>query len=105
MGVLVLTFISILLATFLLVIVMTRQSPEEKIVGERMASIHISSKREGITLEATQLLKATKTSSWLDRILLRFRFAKALQARILQPKGEGYVGGFLMTSRGLFMAG
>jgi tight adherence protein B len=105
MAVLVLTFVSILLATFALVAVMTRQSPEEKIVGERMASIHISSKREGITLEATQLLKATKTSSWLDRILLRFRFAKALQARILQANSAASVGGFLLTSLGLFMAG
>ena len=45
MGVLVLTFISILLATFLLVVAMTRQSPEEKIVSQRMASIHISKQK------------------------------------------------------------
>jgi tight adherence protein B len=105
MVVLVLTFISILLATFLLVIVMTRESPEEKIVGERMASIHISSKRDGITLEAAQLLKATRTSSWLDKILLRFRFAKTLQARILQANSSSSVSGFILTSLGLLIAG
>jgi len=105
MAVLVLTFVSILLATFALVVVMTRQSPEEKIVGERMSSIHISSKREGVTLESTQLLKATKTSSWLDRMLLRFRFAKTLQARILQANSSASVSGFLSTSLGLLLAG
>ena len=105
MVVLVLTFISILLATFLLVIVMTRQSPEEKMVGERMASIHISSKRDGLTLEAAQLLKATRTSSWLDKTLLRFRFAKTLQARILQANSSSSVSGFILTSLGLLIAG
>ena len=54
MMVLALTFISILLATFLLVIAMTRQSPEEKIVGQRMASIHISKRKDGISLEAIE---------------------------------------------------
>jgi tight adherence protein B len=105
MIVLALTFICILLATFLLVVAMTRQSPEEKIVGERMASIHISSKREGIALEAAQLLKATRTSSWLDKILLRFQFAKALQARILQANSSASVSGFILTSLGLLIAG
>jgi tight adherence protein B len=105
MVVLVLTFIPILLATFLLVIVMTRQSPEEKMVGERMASIHISSKRDGLTLEAAQLLKATRTSSWLDKTLLRFRFAKTLQARILQANSSSSVSGFILTSLGLLIAG
>jgi tight adherence protein B len=105
MIVLAMTFISILLATFLLVVAVTRQSPEEKIVGERMASIHISSKREGIALEAAQLLKATRTISWLDKILLRLQFAKALQARILQAGSSASVGGFILTSLGLLIAG
>jgi tight adherence protein B len=105
MGVLVLTFISILLATFLLVIAMTRQSPEEKIVGQRMASIHISKQKDGISLEAAQLLKATKRSSWLDDILVRFRFAKTLQARILQANSSSTVGGLILTSLGLSIAG
>jgi tight adherence protein B len=105
MGVLVLTFISILLATFLLVIAMTRQSPEEKIVGHRMASIHISKQKDGISLEAAQLLKATRRSSWLDDILVRFRFAKTLQARILQANSSSSVGGLILTSLGLSIAG
>ena len=44
MAVLVLTFVSILLATFTLVAVVTRQSVDEKVVGERMAWIHLSQK-------------------------------------------------------------
>jgi tight adherence protein B len=105
MAVLVLTFISILLATFLLVIAMTRQTPEEKIVGQRMASIHLSKQKDGISLEAAQLLKATRTSSWLDDILVRFRFAKTLQARILQANSSSSVGGLILTSLGLSIAG
>jgi tight adherence protein B len=105
MGVLVLTFISILLATFLLVIAMTRQSPEEKIVGLRMASIHISKLKDGMSLEASQLLKATRRSSWLDDILVRFQFAKTLQARILQANSSSSVGGLILTSLGLSIAG
>jgi tight adherence protein B len=105
MGVLVLTFISILLATFLLVIAMTRQSPEEKIVGQRMASIHISKLKDGMSLQASQLLKATRRSSWLDDILVRFQFAKTLQARILQANSSSSVGGLILTSLGLSIAG
>jgi tight adherence protein B len=105
MGVLVLTFVSILLATFLLVIAMTRQSPEEKIVGQRMASIHISKQKDGIRLEAAQLLKATRRSSWLDDILIRFQLAKTLQARILQANSSSSVGGLILASLGLSIAG
>ena len=105
MGVLVLTFISILLATFVLVIALTRQSPEEKIVGLRMASIHISKLKDGMSLEASQLLKATRRSSWLDDILVRFQFAKTLQARILQANSSSSVGGLILTSLGLSIAG
>jgi tight adherence protein B len=103
MTLLVLTFISIVLATFALVIAMTRPSAEEKIVGHRMASIHISKKKE--SLEAAQLLKATKKISWLDGILVRFRFGKTVQARILQANSSSSVGGLILTSLGLLIAG
>jgi tight adherence protein B len=103
MALLVLTFISIVLATFVLVIAVTRQSAEEKIVGQRMASIHISKKKD--SLDAAQLLKATKTISWLDGILLRFQFAKTLQARILQANSSFSVSGLILTSLGLLIAG
>ena len=57
MAVLVLTFVSILLATFALVVVVTRQSADEKIVGERMAWIHLSQKaKAGTGLDSGQLL-------------------------------------------------
>lgn len=105
MAVMVMTFVSILLATFLLVVAVTRQSPEQKIVGQRMASIHISKQKDGISLEAAQLLKATRRSSWLDDILVRFQFAKALQARILQANSSSSVGGLILTSLGLSIAG
>src|SRR5277367_3549917 len=103
MALLFLTFFSIALAAFLLVIALTRQSAEEKVVGQRMASIHISKKKD--SLEAAQLLKATKTSSWLDGILLRFQFAKTVQARIMQAKSSFSVSGLILTSMGLLIVG
>jgi tight adherence protein B len=108
MALLVLTFIPILLATFLLVIAMTRQSPEQKIVGERMASIHISQKDKAVAgSDSTQLLKATRTSRlvWADEILGRFEFAKALHLRIQQARSSTSVAGLILTSVGLFISG
>jgi tight adherence protein B len=103
MALLVLIFVSTVLATFVLVIAMTRPSAEENIVGERMASIHISKKKD--SLEAAQLLKATRRVSWLDGMLLRFQFAKSLQTRILQANSKSSVGGLILTSLGLLIAG
>src|ERR1700733_736821 len=103
MALLVLTFISTVLATFVLVIAMTRQSAEEKIVGQRMASIHISKKKD--SLEAAQLLKATKKISWLDGMLIRFQFGKTVQARILQANSSFSVSGLILTSLGLLIVG
>ena len=40
MALLVLVFLSILLATFGLVVAMTRPSPQEKTIDQRMALIH-----------------------------------------------------------------
>src|ERR1700723_3610709 len=103
MAFLFLTFFSIVLATFLLVIAVTRPSAEEKIVGQRMASIHISKKKD--SLEAAQLLKASMPISWLDRILVHFQFGKTVQARILQANSASSVGGLILTSLGLLIAG
>jgi tight adherence protein B len=103
MPLLFLTFISIVLATFVLVIAMTRESAEEKIVGRRMASIHVSKKKE--SLQAAQLLKATRTSSWLDGILVSFQFGKTVQALILQANSSFSVSGLILTSLGLLIFG
>ena len=93
MAVIIMTFVSILVATFLLVMAMTRETEEEKIVGQRMAMLRQSLRTaEGITPGAAQLLKAKKTSrlGWLDEFLGRFQFAKALQERILQADSSSH---------------
>jgi tight adherence protein B len=108
MVLLILTFLPILLATFLLVMAMTRESPEEKIVSGRMALIHIPQKEQaGGGSDITQLLKATRVSRlrWLDEILGRFEFAKALQVRILQARSSTSVARLILTSVGLFISG
>lgn len=108
MALLVLIFVSILLATFLLVVAMTRPSPAEKIVSERMAWIHLSqADKTGARPDSEQLLKATRRSrfGWLDENLRRFRFGQALQVRILQASSASSVAGLILTSLGLLAAG
>jgi tight adherence protein B len=108
MALLVLGFLAILLATFVLVIAMTRRTPEEKTMDQRMALIHISpKKKDGTTPETTQLLKATRTGrlGWLEEILERYQFAQTLQMRILQANSSTTVGALILTSLGLFLAG
>ena len=67
MALVVLMFLSILLATFGLVIAMTRPSPQEKTIEQRMALIDRSAKdKAGAAPESAQLLKATRTRQvWL----------------------------------------
>jgi tight adherence protein B len=108
MAMLILTFLLILSASFLLVIAMTRQSPEEKIVSERMALIHILQKdKAGGGSDSTQLLKATRASrlGWMDEILSRFEFANAMQLRIQQARSTASVAGLILTSVGLLIFG
>ena len=59
MAIVILGFISILLATFVVVIAMTRRSPNEQTIAQRMALIPISVKKE-VGAETTQLFKATR---------------------------------------------
>jgi len=108
MAIIVLGFISILLATFGVVIAMTRQSPNEQTIAQRMALIHISAKKEdGTPAETTQLFKATRKGrfEWLDEILQGYQFAQSLQLRILQGNSSTTVATLLLTSLGLFVAG
>jgi tight adherence protein B len=108
MALVVLGFLAILLATFGLVIAMTRRSPEEKTIEQRMTLIHLSAKdKVGTTPETAQLFKATRTGrlGWLEEILERYQFAQTLQLRILQANSSTTVGALILTSLGLFIAG
>jgi tight adherence protein B len=108
MTLLVLTFVAILLATFGVVVAVTRQSPDEKIVGERMAWIHLSQNTKAVAgPDGGQLLKETKRSrfGWLDEMLLRIQFGQVLQVRILQANSSTSVAGLILGSLGLFAAG
>jgi tight adherence protein B len=103
MVLLVLAFVLILLATFGVVAAVTRQSEDEKIVGERMAWIHLSqATKASAGLDNGQLLKETKISR-LDEMLLRFQFAQALQVRISQANSSTSVAGLILTSQGLLV--
>jgi len=108
MAIIVLGFISILLATFVVVITMTRQSPNEQTIAQRMALIRIPAKKEaGATPETTQLFKTTRKGKfeWLDEILQSYQFAQRLQLRILQGNSSTTVATLFLTSLGLFVTG
>lgn len=108
MVILVLGFISILLATFGVVIAMTRQSPQEQTIAQRMALIHIPAKKaDAANAEAAQLLKTKRRTrfGWLEEMLQRFEFAQRLEIRILQAHSSTTVANLILSSLGLFMAG
>jgi tight adherence protein B len=108
MALIVVTFVSILLTTFLLIMVTMRQTEEEKIVGQRMAMLRQSLRTsEGMAFGAEQLLKKKKKSrlDWLNEFLCRFRLGKALEEHILQADSSTTVGGLLLKSMSLWIAG
>jgi tight adherence protein B len=108
MALVILVFLSILVASFGLVLAMTRPSPQEKTMEQRMALIYLSAKDRALAIpESEQLLKATRRGrfGWLDEILEPFAFAQALKKRILQASSSTTVGTLILTSLGLFLAG
>jgi tight adherence protein B len=108
MALLVLGFISILLITFTLVIAMTRRSPVEKSMDQRLASIQTGTKNGASgTPETTQLLKATRASrfGWFEEILERYQLSRKLQIRIKQANSSTTVSALILSSLGLFLAG
>jgi tight adherence protein B len=91
-----------------LVVAVTRQSADEKLVGERMAWIHLSQKtKAGAGSDGGQLLKETRRSrfGWLDEFLGRFQFAQSLRVRISQANSSTSVPGLILTSQGLLLGG
>jgi tight adherence protein B len=105
---LVFGFFSILLITFALIIAITRRSPGEEMIDQRMAKIRTtpSTKSDGIS-ESTQLLKAEIRSryGWFEEILAHFRFSQKLQMRIMQAHSSTTPGSLLISSLGLFVVG
>jgi tight adherence protein B len=103
----VVLFLSILLATFVLVAAITRPSPHEKIMDQRMALLRIPKNQAGVTPETAQLFKAASTSrfGWLDEILERYQLVQTLQRHILQADSSSTVSGLILSSIGLFLGG
>jgi tight adherence protein B len=108
MPLLVIGFLAILAASFGLVVVLTRGSPEEKSIGVRMAAIQAPAKTMGeMTPVAAQLFKAIRTSKFgrLEEILERFAFSRKLQMRIMQAHSSTTVGTVILSSLGLAFFG
>ncbi len=108
MAMLIIGFLSILLATFAVVLVMTRRSPEEQIVAQRMASIYAPTRKEdGAIPQTSQLFRATRKVrfGWLEERLQPFPFVQRLQVRILQANSSTSVGTLIVSSASLFLAG
>jgi tight adherence protein B len=103
----VLLFLLILLATFGLVVAMTRPSPQEKLVEQRMASIHQARNTGSATPETGQLFKAKSRGrfGWMDEILEPYAFVQGMQKRILQAGSSTSVSTLIVSSLGLFLGG
>jgi tight adherence protein B len=101
-------FLATLLITFALVVVMTRRSPEEKVIAQRITEIQtIQSTGAGTTSEITQLLKKTRSRRFgrLEEVLEGYKFSQKLQTRILQAHSSTTTGTLLLSSLGLVIAG
>ena len=107
MALLILGFISILLATFGVMLVMTRQTPAENIIAQRMALIHMPVKKKDEAAETEQLFKPTSDGrfAWLDEIIQPYRFAQRMQLRIQQSSSKTTVATVMLNSLGLFLVG
>jgi tight adherence protein B len=100
----IIAFLFILSATFLLVIVVTRPSAEEKVIAQRMNLIPIRHSDKTGSPEAGQFFKPETNShfDWLNEMLTRFSWARALHKRILQANWSITVSGLIFVSAGLF---
>jgi tight adherence protein B len=108
MSLLVIGFLTILAATFGLVVMLTRDSPEQQSVALRMSTIQTPVKAlSARTPVAEQLFKATKASKfgWLEELLERFQCSRTLQLRIMQAHSSTTVGTLLLSSAGLAVFG
>jgi tight adherence protein B len=108
MALAVLGFLSIMVATFAVIAVMTRPSDQERLMNRRMALIRPSpTSKSGVTPQAEQLLKATTVGrfGWLEAILQDYSFAQSVQRRILQADSTTTVGTLVLASLALFFAG
>jgi tight adherence protein B len=108
MALVVLMFLVILSATFGLVIAMTRPSPEEKTIAQRMALIRkLQKSKAGGVDGSEQLLKQTSSSKfgWLDEILEPYPWVRRIQTRILQAGSSTTVATLIVASLGLFITG
>jgi tight adherence protein B len=108
MALAVLGFLSIMVTTFVVVVVMTRPSDNERLMNQRMALIRPSpTTKAGVTPEAEQLMKATIVGrfTWLEKILQDYGFARKVQKRILQANSPTTVGTLILGSVALFLAG
>ncbi len=108
MTLLVEMFVLLLAASFGLVMVVTRPSPQEQVVTRRMASIHIPGKTQaGGAEEKEQLLKEadTGTFSWLDTRIASYGLAQRLRRRIAQANSRTTVAVLVATCFGLFLGG
>jgi tight adherence protein B len=105
---LMLGFISILLVTFALVAAITRRSPMEKSIDQRMVSIQTSNRgATGVAAETTQLLKVVQSGKfgWFEEILENHELSRRLRMRILQANSSTTVSALILSSLGLAIVG
>ena len=107
MLMLIFVFFSLLLASFVLVAMITRSSPVEKMIGKRVSSVGSASKSGPAKTVAQQLLKESEVKRFasIDHALAKFGFSVMLQKRIKQADSSTTVTNVLIYSGVLSTAG
>jgi tight adherence protein B len=95
-------WISMLGVTLAVVLFMTRRTPRDKVVEERMEAIHAPVNKRAAA-DAAPLLLKVKTAGrlgWLEALLQQTRFGESLQKTIMQADSSTTVSLFVVISVG-----
>jgi len=101
-------FFVVLLLTFVIILLLTRPTAEERAIAGRIARLSASHHRiAGLKDEIVQIVKRTRLSevSWLDALLRHVRLVEKIQLLISQAESSWSVGGVLGGSLLLAVAG
>jgi tight adherence protein B len=103
MFLLVSVSIAILAGTFSLVLFMTRRTPRDKSMNQRMEAIHLAGGALIATTSSPLMLKVKTTGRLgrLDAILHQFKFGQLLQTNIMQADSSTTVSMLLLLSLGI----
>ena len=100
-------FIAILLVTFSVMALVTRPSPAQKAIEQRVADLRSARADGGMEMNASLILKSEPVSQfgWLESFLQKHQVARAIELRISQADSKTTVAKLFLTSLGCAVGG